>query len=136
MRPWVWVAVFVRKWNKFLLGKRKSEVWDKTWCIPWWHLEFWETFEECVKRETYEEANISIVNVKFLAVNNDIFDNKHYVTICMISDYKSGNVSIENDDEFYEWKWVDLDSMPEQLFFPFENLLRHHWELIRKELAK
>jgi len=133
-RPLIGTAVFVIKNWKFLLGKRKSNHWDKTWCIPWGHLEFWETYQECWARETYEEAGVTIKDIEFLWISNDIGIEKHYVTIFMKSNYKSWTADITDFDEFHEWIWVDLDSLPDNLFYIFEDFLNNNKELIKKYL--
>lgn len=43
--------------------------------LPWWHLEIWETTEECAKREVYEESWYSVSNLKqygYLKVTNTV----------------------------------------------------------------
>ncbi len=125
MYPKVGVATFVKKWDQFLLWKRASGFWKWTWCIPWWHLDFWESFEDCVRRETFEETNVFIKNVNFLWVNNDIIEDKHFVTICMFAEYDSWEPSVENDNEFDELIWTSLDLLPQKLFIPFDNILKN-----------
>ena len=135
-RPLVGTGVFVVKNGKFLLGKRKSHFWDGKWCIPWWHLEFWETLEECWKRETLEEAWIQIQDIEFLGISNDILENKHYVTVFMKSTYESWEAVVTDFDEFYEWKWVDLEELPENLFDIFRNFLEKNKGVIVELLGK
>lgn len=116
--PKVWTWVFVLKDKKILIWKRKSSLWNETRCIAWWHLEFWESFEECVKRETKEEFNIEIKNVEFLWITNFITENKHYVTIFMKSEYKSWKIDISIYDEYSEWKWIDFEELNNYNLFP------------------
>lgn len=58
-----------------------------TYGNPGGHLEYGETFEECIIREVLEETNLIIKNPEFLAVTNDIFkqEQKHYVSIFLKS---------------------------------------------------
>ena len=130
--PRVGVWVLVVKDNKILVWRRKSNLWDGTWWPPGGHLEFWESFEECAKRETEEEADIQIENVKFLTVVNDFYQEKHYVTISMISDYKSGVVKLTNFDEHYEWDWFSVWDLPKNLFYPFQNFINIHQDLLEE----
>jgi len=133
-RPLIGTWVFVIKEWKFLLGKRKSNFWDWKWCLPWWHLEFWETLEECWKRETLEESWVIVKDIEFLWISNDITENKHYVTIFMKSNYDYWKAIITDFDEFYEWNWVDLDSLPNNLFEIFSNFLDNNRDIIEKIL--
>lgn len=47
-----------------------------------------ESWEECAKRETKEETGLTIGNVRFGCVTNDVMQDvgKHYVTIFMMGD--------------------------------------------------
>ncbi len=56
--------------NEILLGKRISSHGESTYGNPGGHLEFGETFEECIIREVLEETNLIIKNLEFLAVTN------------------------------------------------------------------
>ncbi|MEK6901677.1 MAG: NUDIX domain-containing protein, partial [Nanoarchaeota archaeon] len=80
--PQVGVGVLIVKNNKVLLGKRKNAHGEGTWCPPGGHLEFGESFEDCARRETFEETGISIKNIRFITATNDIFsEEKHYITL-------------------------------------------------------
>lgn len=130
-KPWVWVAVFIKRGNQILIWRRKSSTWNNTWCIPWGKLELWESFEECVQRETLEEAGISIKNIELLWPSNDIFDGKHYVTLFMVAEHSDWEAVLTDFDEFYEWKWLPLEWLPTNLFYPLQNFLDKNVELIK-----
>ncbi len=123
-RPKVGIGVFVIKDNKILMGKRLNAHGEGTWCFPGGHLEFFESFEDCAKREVMEETGLTIKDVVFLTVTNDIFEkeNKHYVTIFLKSKYAGGDVTNLEPDKCSEWKWCSWDDLPEPLFLPIENL--------------
>lgn len=127
-RPKVGLATFIRKDGKILLGKRKSSPDAGVWCLTGGHLEFMETFEECAKRETFEEAGIEIKNVRFITATNDFFtrgaDNVHYVTIFMVADYKSGEVKLMEPDKFDAWEWCSWDELPENLMKGVETCIK------------
>jgi 8-oxo-dGTP diphosphatase len=125
MNPRVGIGVFIRKDHKFLMGKRLGAHGEGTWSVPGGHLEFGETFEQTARREVLEETGLHIQNVRFAGLTNDIFkeDNKHYVTVWMLSDYKSGQLSIREPDKFIQQGWFDFDSLPTPLFLPWRQLL-------------
>lgn len=125
-RPKVGVAAIVIKCKKVLLGKRKEPDEPGSWSLPGGHLEFGESFEECAKREVFEEAGIRIRNVGFATLTNDIFreKGKHYVTVFMIAEYKSGKARVMEPDRCEEWGWFEWDKMPRPLFLPVKNLLK------------
>lgn len=122
----VWVAVIIKKDNKYLLWLRKSTHWAWTWWFAWWHLEFMESFEECAKRETLEETNLEIENIKFLTATNDIFLEswKHYVTVFMICDYKSWVFKNMEPHKCEKWEWFHRNNFPEPLMMPINNLYK------------
>lgn len=125
-RPKVGLGVLIRRENKILLGKRKNAHGEGSWCAPGGHLEGGESFEECVRRETEEEVGISIKNVRFAAVTNDIFteESKHYVTIFMVADFEDGEVTLKEPDKCEKWEWFEWNKLPEPLFLPNVNLVK------------
>ena len=62
--PRVGVGVIVIKEVKVLLGKRKNSHGHGSWSFCGGHLEFGEGIEECARREAFEEAGISIKNLR------------------------------------------------------------------------
>ncbi len=124
--PKVGIAAIVIKDGRVLMHQRKNAHGDGTWSFPGGHLEFGESWEECAKRETLEEAGIGIVNVRFGTVTNDIFEKegKHYITIFMLADWKSGEPVVMEPDKCDGWEWVEWGRMPSPRFLPIENLLK------------
>ncbi|KAJ9644022.1 hypothetical protein H2201_006645 [Coniosporium apollinis] len=86
MEPRVGVGVFVmNREGKFIIGKRKGSHGSGTWALPGGHLDFGESLEACAAREVLEETGLTIGNVRFMTVTNDVMEaeGKHYVTIYM-----------------------------------------------------
>lgn len=125
-RPKVGVSALIIKGDKVLFGKRKNAHGAGSWCYPGGHLEYGETWEECARREVSEEVGIEIGNIRFGAITNDIFESeqKHYITICMVADYVSGDVGVLEPDKLEEWGWYTWDNLPTPLFLPTINLLK------------
>ena len=128
MNKWVrvGVGVFIIRNGKILMGKRKNAHGDGTWSIPGGHLEYGESFEQTAKREVAEETGLHVTNIRFGGLTNDVFsaENKHYVTIWMLSDYTSGEEQIMEPDKFIAMSWHSLDALPQPLFLPWEQLLQ------------
>lgn len=131
MRPKVGLGVIIVKDGKVLLGKRKKSHGQGTWGFPGGHLEFGETFEECARRETLEEAGITIKNIRFVYTTNDVMaaENKHYITIYMRADYDSGEVQNLEPEKLEKWEWFAWSELPRPLFIPIENLLKSGFSL-------
>ena len=128
--PRVGVGVIVIKDGKVLMHQRTNDHGEGTWSFPGGHLEFGETPEETAHRETDEEAGVSIRNVRFATVTNDVFiaENKHYVTIYMLADYLSGEPTIKEPEKCLQWKWFSWNELPSPLFLPVENLLKQGFD--------
>lgn len=122
----VGVGVFVFKDGKFAMLQRKGSHGEGTWSIPGGHLEFGESFEQTAIREVQEETGLSIENVRFGAVTNDHFEseNKHYVTIWVLSDWKAGELQMMEPDKSTAAAWHAFDDLPSPLFLPWNQLLK------------
>ncbi len=134
VRPKVGVGVAVIKDGKVLLGKRKNAHGEGTWSFPGGHLEYQETWSACAIRETLEETGLSIKNVRFGAVTNDIFyaEQKHYVTIIMLSDYVSGDLRNMEPDKCEKWEWFTWENLPDALFVSIKSLLKDNYNPLRQ----
>jgi 8-oxo-dGTP diphosphatase len=122
----VGIGVCIFNDGKVLLGCRKGSHGENTWSFPGGHLEFNETWEQCAIRETQEETDIEIDDIKLMGVTNDIFtkDEKHYITIFMKANYKTGELKLMEPEKCLEWKWFEPDKLPKPLFIPIENYIK------------
>jgi 8-oxo-dGTP diphosphatase len=126
--PKVGVAIIITKNDRVLLMKRKGIHGKGTWSTPGGHLDFGETPEQCAAREAKEEVGMDVVDIRFRAVTNDIFDTtgKHYITIWMEGNSISNEPVSAAEDEVAEIGWFAWDSLPEPLFLSLENLLKEN----------
>ncbi len=116
-RPKVGIGTMIFKEGRVLLGKRGSSHGSGEYALPGGHLEYMESFEECVKREVREEAGIEIENIRFLRLLNlKTYAPKHYVDIGLIADWKSGEPQVLEPEKCEGWAWYDLNDLPEPLF--------------------
>jgi 8-oxo-dGTP diphosphatase len=127
-------GVMILKKNKILLGKRHEDP-EKassllngagTWTMPGGKLHFGETFEEGAKRETMEETGIQLKNVDVICVNNDMVENAHFITIGLFSDDFEGKPQVLEPDEITEWRWFDLNELPNPIYFPSTKVLENY----------
>lgn len=115
--PKVGIGVMIFKDGKVLLGKRKNTHGEGSYAWPGGHMEYMESFEDCAKRETMEEAGIEIQNVKFLRLMNlKTYTPKHYVDIGLVAEWKNGEPKIMEPEKCEGWAWYDLDDLPQPLF--------------------
>ncbi len=124
--PRIGIGVFVFRNHKFLMGCRKNSHGDGSWSVPGGHMEFREKIEQTAKREVFEETGIRIHKIKIAGITNDIFkkEDKHYITIWVVSDWLGGKEKIKEPDKFIGLGWYDFGSLPKPLFLPWKQLLK------------
>lgn len=127
-RPKVGVGVLIIKDSKILFGLRKSKLGEGTWSPTGGHLEFGEDVIECVRRETREEAGIELNKIEFLTYTNDIYPDKHYVTLMFKCSDFTGEPKVMEPEKWQEWRWFGKDKLPEDIFLPIKNLL-DKWDI-------
>lgn len=123
--PRVGLGVLIVKDHKILLGKRMNSHGHCSWSLPGGHLEFGESLEECARREVMEETGLETHPAKFVTITNDIFleEQKHYVSILMVAQYKNGSLTLKEPDKCERWEWFDWKKLPSPLFLPLHNLV-------------
>ena len=126
--PKVGVAIIITRGDQVLLMKRKGIHGKGTWSTPGGHLDFGETPEQCAAREAKEEVGLDVVDIRFRAITNDIFETsgRHYITIWMEGKSISNDPMIAAENEVEEIGWYAWDALPSMLFLPLENLLKEN----------
>jgi len=121
----VGVAVLVMNGDRVLLEKRQHTHGAGTWGPPGGHIDYGETLEQTAIRETQEETGLTISDVKFRVITNDIFEaeHKHFITVWMEAKYVSGEPKVNAPDEESEVGWFQWHGLPKPLFLPLVNLL-------------
>jgi 8-oxo-dGTP diphosphatase len=89
-------------------------------------LEFGETPEEALKRETLEETGLEIISTEFICVSNVISYGKHYIDLEFKAEVKDGEPKLLEPEKFTEWKWFDIDDPPKPLFKAIEYALNSY----------
>lgn len=126
MKPGVGVGVMILKDNKVLLGlrnpnkeKASSELQGQgTWTMPGGKVEFMEKLVDAAKRELEEETSLKAGKMDFLCISDDMTDTAHYVTAGFIVTEYDGEVKAMEPETILEWKWFDLDDLPNNLYKP------------------
>lgn len=125
MRPIVGIGVLIIKDGKVLLGKRNKRPGENTYSLPGGKLEFGESFEECARREVREETGLEIRGLKFICVNNDFFEDNHFVTLGFIAEEFNGEPK-NLEEEINSWEWFDLKSLPKNIFLPSKKIIEKY----------
>jgi 8-oxo-dGTP diphosphatase len=119
--PYVGVGCIVVRDGKLLLVRNKAGFWS----TPGGHLDFGESPDACAARETFEETGITVSNIQFVAITNDVLADvgKHYLTVWMRGEVDSVSPQIGDTSEIKELGWFAPDALPSPLHLYFENLL-------------
>ena len=84
--------------------------------MPGGKLHYGESFEQGAIREVVEETGIQIQNPKVIAVNQDLNEHAHFITVGLLSENCEEEPKVMEPDKCVEWKWCDIDNLPEQMF--------------------
>ena len=127
----VGVGVYIFNPQKqVLLGLRKSQHGQGTWCPPGGHMEYGETNEQAARREVKEETGLDIdeQKIRLRGVTNDFYkeSGKQYITLHFFCQNFKGDPQIMEPDKCAKWQWFDIDNLPENLMLSNQNFLKNH----------
>lgn len=114
-RPTVGVVLMVIRDNKLLVGVRREKHGFGKLSVPGGHLEFGEGIEECAIRELKEETGMTArrEHVSIITLSNQPVAGAHYVNIGVLIQNPEGDPEETAPDEHGDWRWIDLDALPE-----------------------
>jgi 8-oxo-dGTP diphosphatase len=129
-------GVMLLRNGNILLGKRHEDPakadsemhGEGTWTMPGGKLEFGESFEAGAVRELAEETGMqsSESSMKVITITNDILSDVHFVTIGLMCEAFDGEPMVMEPDEITEWRWFPLESLPEKVFFPSQEIITRY----------
>ena len=115
-KPTLVISVLVLKEGRALLNYRLGSFAHDMFGTPGGKLDPLETFQQCAERETAEEAGVKISNVRFLCLmNNFAHAPHHFVNVCVVADWVSGEPQVLEPEKCRSWEWYDLDHLPTPL---------------------
>ena len=124
------IGVMILNKNKILLGhinKNKKDTGGiyelDCWTLPGGKQEYNETFFEGAKREVKEETNLDIEDLELFGAVDDIQPDRHYITMHVIAKEYNGEPQVMEPTKNDEWKWFDLENLPENLYSPTKKFI-------------
>ncbi len=78
--------------------------------LPWGHIEFWETLEEGLQREMFEEFGVSIIVEEPFHAFTYIRDNNtvHSIEVDYFVRFENSQQVIKlNSEDHLEYRWID-----------------------------
>lgn len=98
--------------------------------FSWWPLEFGETVFETAKRETREETDLEVEPAELISVADEMryleSDGKHYLNVGVKALYKGGEPKIMEPEKCSEWRWYNLDKLPEKMFEGTDWIIKNY----------
>ena len=112
--------------GQVLMGLRLSKHGFNTWSAPGGKPEANESLIDTAIRETFEETGIvlKLHTLRFIAITEDFFPDSHYLTTHYRVDNISSAPKVMEPNKCKEWRWFDLDKLPNNLFLSAQNLLK------------
>lgn len=102
------IIVAVTKGDKLLLAHNKLFP-DGMYSVIAGFVEMGETFEDCVRREVFEETGIKVHNIKYFGSQPWPFPNSFMIGFT--AEYLDGEIEVDND-EIVDAKWFSKDEIP------------------------
>jgi NAD+ diphosphatase len=101
------IIVAVTKGDKLLLAHNRMFP-DGMYSVLAGFVEMGETFEDCVRREVFEETGIKVQNIKYFGSQPWPFPNS--MMIGFTAEYLDGAIEVDND-EIVDAKWFKKDEI-------------------------
>lgn len=135
----VGIGIMVLKDNKVLLGHRLGKRIDTggiqepdSWALPGGKQEMFETMFEGAIREVKEETNLDISNLELINATDDIGKDRHFVTLQILAKESDGELKVMEPDKEDEWRWFNLDNLPDNLYSPSKKFIDYYINRNRK----
>ncbi len=117
------VDMVVVRGNKILLGKRgnPTEAYAGYWAIFGGYVEWGESVDDALARETKEESNLTVTSKKLIGVySKPSRAPRHVVTVAYAIEVEG---KPKAGDDIVEVKWYPLDDMPKELAFDHAEII-------------
>lgn len=100
-----------------LLVYRKRDPERDHWGLPGGKVEPFETLQQAVRREIFEETGLQIERMSLLCVVDQIAPdrNEHWIAPVYIAEDFTGNASIREPEALGDVKWFPLEQLPDRL---------------------
>lgn len=102
------IIVAITKEDKLLLAHNRMFP-EGMYSVLAGFVEMGETFEQCVKREVFEETGIKVHNIKYFGSQPWPFPNS--MMIGFTAEYLEGEIKVDND-EIVDAKWFSKEEIP------------------------
>ena len=118
-------VILLNEKNELLVGRRDNvSSGNDSWGLPGGGMEAGELPKETANREMKEETSLKIIDLdklEFASFTNDSFmeeSGEHWITLYFLCRYDNwtGQVKRVEPHKCKEWRWVDVNNIPEPFF--------------------
>jgi ADP-ribose pyrophosphatase YjhB (NUDIX family) len=82
---------------------------------------------EAARREAEEESGLTIGDVRFLCISEQIIaaDRQHWLSLIYLTDDVTGTAQLTEPDKLSDMGWFDVDDLPSPLSVFARDAFRH-----------
>lgn len=123
--PRVGCGAVLRKEGRILLVYRKREPESWHWGLPGGKVDPFETLQQAVRREIFEETDIHIHKMSLLCVVDQINParQEHWIAPVYSAEEFSGTPTLKEPDALGDVAWFALDALPDLLTYATRTAL-------------
>lgn len=125
--PGVGCGLVIRRDGKVLLYKRVKSPEAGHWSIVGGKVDHMEHALEAARREAEEESGLTIGDVRFLCISEQIIaaDRQHWLSLIYVTDDVTGTAQLTEPDKLSDMGWFDVDDLPSPLSVFARHAFRH-----------
>lgn len=125
--PGVGCGLVIRRDGKVLLYKRVKSPEAGHWSIVGGKVDHMEYALEAARREAEEESGLTIGDVRFLCISEQIIaaDRQHWLSLIYLTDDVTGTAQLTEPDKLSDMGWFDVDNLPSPLSVFARDAFRH-----------
>ena len=125
--PGVGCGLVIRRDGKVLLYKRVKSPEAGHWSIVGGKVDHMEQALEAARREAEEESGLTIGDVRFLCISEQIIaaDRQHWLSLIYVTDDVTGTAQLTEPDKLSDMGWFDVDDLPSPLSVFARDAFRH-----------
>lgn len=110
-----------------LLGLKKKGFNAQRWIFPGGQMDFGETVAQCGIREVWEETDLKVKIKGLINVVTETQGEKHVVFLTLLAQGE-GHPVVTEPEEVIEWKWNNIDQLPENITASARNSIGKYRE--------
>ncbi len=119
------VDIIIKGKGEIVLIKRKNPPYG--WALPGGFVDYGESLEEAVKRETKEETNLNVKELKQFHTYSDPYRDPRFHTISTVFIGK-GEGELKAGDDAQEIKVFKKEEIPSTLVFDHKRILKDYFK--------